>query len=134
MANTTVKDVIFDNGTTIRITENTARKESSVVVMPLYSMDSDNTDTFDYGGVVRTFTLQGITVSEDLATLKEWIESAEALQQGHQDTADGYPVNFIDDLRGTVKVKIMSFDSTMFQGDTVSATWTIKLVESSENA
>ncbi len=134
MANTTVKDIIFQDLDTTFISENRCRKEAIITPMPLYLKDSEDTDVFDFGGVIKTITLTGVFAGANQAACKTWIDSVEDLIQGHQDKSAGYPLTFINDLRGTLKVKIMDFESTQEAGETVSCTWVIKLIESSENA
>lgn len=102
--------------------------------MPLYLSDSDETDVFDFGGTIKIINLTGVYTDTSTANLKTWLESVEALIQGHQDTEAGYPLTFTDDLRGTIKVKVMDFDTTWAQGDVSRINWTLKLVQSSTNA
>lgn len=116
------------------ISENTARKEAILTPMPLYLNDSDDTDVFDFGGCIKTITFSGVYVDTSQANVKVWVDSVEDFIQGHQDTDAGYPLKLTDDLRGALKVKVMDFESTQVAGEVVSCTWTLKLVESSENA
>lgn len=133
-ANTTLSTVTLHDGNTAIIIDNNCRKESSVTVLPLYLSDSDQTDVFDFGGTVKTITLTGVYVGANTAALKAWVDSVEALVQGHQDTDAGYPLTFTDDLRGTIKVKIMTFDTTFTEGNQTKIDWSLKLVQSSTNA
>ncbi len=103
-------------------------------VLPLYLNDSDLTDVFDFGGTVKTINLTGSYIADTVAELKTWIDSIEALIQGHQDVQAGAPYSLVDDLRGTIKVKILNFHSTFVQGEPTRISWTLKLVQSSENA
>jgi len=134
MANTTIAGIVIDNGGNAVVTENDCKKESNLAIMPLYLSDADATDVFDYGGVVKTITLSGSYTAETVAAIKTWVESIEALQNGHQDTDTGYPLTFVDDLRGTLKVKIMDFSSTKTEAAVSRITWSLKLVQSSTNA
>jgi len=134
MGNTTLGGITIHDGTDDIITDNTVRKESVLAVLPLYLSDSDATDVMDFGGVVKTITLTGYHIDTSTANLKTWIDSLEALQQGHQDTGAGAPYTFVDDLRGTIKVKVIDFSSTWVEADPSKVSWTIKLVQSSENA
>lgn len=134
MANTTISGVILHDGSSAVIKDNDCRKESSLAIMPLYLSDADETDVFDYGGVVKIITLSGSYIATSTANLKTWIESVEALQNGHQDTDTGYPLTLVDDLRGTIKVKIMDFSSTSAEAVPTRITWSLKLVQSSTNA
>ena len=134
MADTTIAGIVIDNGGNAVVTENDCKKESNLAIMPLYLSDSDATDVFDYGGVVKTITLSGSYTAASLATIKTWVESIEALQNGHQDTDTGYPLTFVDDLRGTLKVKVLDFSSTKTEAAVSRITWSLKLVQSSTNA
>ncbi len=134
MANTTIKGIILHNGSNIIINDNSAKKVATLVIMPLYLNDADLTDVLDFGGVVKTITLTGVYQGANTAAIKTWIASIEALIQGHQDIQAGAPYTFIDDLRGTIKVKIIDFDTTWLEGDPTKVTWILKIVQSSTNA
>ena len=134
MGNTTLKNITLHNGTTTVIRENDCRKEAVLTILPLYLNDSDLTDVFDFGGTIKIINLTGSFVGANLAAVKTWVDSVEALIQGHQDIAAGAPYTFVDDLRGTIKVKILDFNSTFLEADPVRITWALKLVESSTNA
>ena len=134
MANTTVGNVIFQDLSNSFIRENAARKEALLTPLPLYLMDSDETDVFDFGGTIKIITLIGIFVGDTEAAVKTFVDSAEALIQGNQDTNAGYPLTFKDDRRGTLKVKIMDFESVFVEGFPTAATWVLKIIQSSTNA
>lgn len=134
MANTTLSNVTLHDGANAVISENDCRKESVLTILPLYLSDSDLTDVFDFGGVIKLITLTGVYIGANVAALKSWVDSVEALQQGHQDIDAGAPYTFVDDLRGSIKVKILDFTSTKTEGDSTRISWTIKLVQSSTNA
>ena len=126
--------ITLHDGANAVIKENHCKKESSLSIMPLYLLDSDKTDVFDYGGVVKTITLTGVYLAESTANLKTWIDSVEAMQNGHQDTDSGYPIMFNDDLRGSIYVKVLECDSTWSEAEPTKINWTLKLVQSSTNA
>ncbi len=138
MANTTLSGgglgTITLHGSGSVIIENHAAKEALLTVLPLYLSDSDLTDVFDFGGTTKTINLTGIYLGANIAALKTFVDSVEAYIQGHQDTDAGYPLTFVDDMRGTIKVKIFSFNSTKLEGESTKVGWTMKLVQSSENA
>lgn len=134
MANTTLSGVTLHDGANAIIRENDCRKEAVLAIMPLYLSDSDLTDVFDFGGTIKLITLTGVFIGADIAALKTWVESVEALIQGHQDVDAGAPYSFVDDLRGSIKVKILDFNSTKAEGESTMIRWTLKLVQSSENA
>lgn len=134
MSDTTVGGVTFHNGSNIVIVNNSAKKHSDLTIMPLYSLDSDQTNVFDFGGTTKTINLTGVYISDTLATIKTWVESAEALQQGHQDVGAGYPLTLTDDLRGTIKVKVNNFSSDYVDGDKSRISWILDLVQSGKAA
>ena len=134
MADTTINGIVIHNGSNAVINSNDAVKDGNLVIMPLYLNDSDLTDVFDFGGVTKTITFIGSYVAADVAALKTWVESIEALLQGHQDIAAGAPYILVDDLRGTIKVKVLSFNSPWEQAEPTRVSWTLKLVQASENA
>lgn len=134
MANTTLGGITLHDGSNSIIIENNCRKESVFAIMPLYLSDSDETDVFDFGGTIKIINITGVYINTSIANLKAWINSVEVLIQGHQDTGAGYPLTFVDDLRGTIKVKILDFDSTFPEGTKTKIDWTIKLVQASTNA
>ena len=133
MADTTLGGITLDGGDAT-INENDSKKVAVLAIMPLYLSDSDLTDVFDFGGTVKTITLTGVYVGANVAALKTWIDSVEALIQGHQDVDAGAPYTLVDDLRGTIKVKILDFNSTKPEGQSTMIDWVIKLVQSSTNA
>lgn len=114
------------------IAENTCRKEGVLTPMPMYLMDSTDTEVFDYGGVLKTLNITGIYIGADKAAVKDFIDTCEALIQGCQDVEHGYPVTFQDEFRGTIKVKLLDFESTKTQGEPLIARWTFKLVQAKE--
>jgi len=134
MGNTTLNGIILHNGSNATISENFCVKGSNLTSMPMYSNDSDQTDVFDFGGVTKNITLSGIYIASDIASLKTWIESIEALNQGHQDAEAGAPYNLVDDLRGTIKVKIVNFETKWLEAEPTKIEWNIELIQSSENA
>jgi hypothetical protein len=139
MADTTLSTATLEGtdslGGKAQITENSCRKEAILTPMPLYLQDSDNTDVFDYGGVIKTITLSGTYTDDNgLTTIKSWVAKLESFIQGHQDNLSGYPLTFTDDFRGTLKVKIMEFESSSSAGSPSIITWTLKIVESSLNS
>ncbi len=133
MADTTIKDIIIHDGSSAVIIENTCTKVGNLTVLPLYLNDSDLTDVFDFGGTVKTINFTGSYIAATTANLKTWIDSIEALIQGHQDIQAEAPYTLVDDIRGTIKVKILSFNTTTIQGEPTRVGWTIKLVQSSTN-
>ena len=134
MSNTTINGIIIHDGANAVITENHCDKETFLVEMPLYGSDSDSTNVFDFGGVVKGIRLTGIYIGANVAALKTWIESIEGLQQGHQDQDAGAPYIFADDLRGNLKVKVRSFSTSYISAEPTKIGWTLNIVESSTNS
>ena len=143
MANTTLYGgeesitVTLHDGENAIIKENPCKKDSNLAIMPLYLSDSDETDVFDYGGVVKTISLSGVYIATSIANLRTWIESVESFQNGSQDKDSGYPLDFVDDLRAPspgIKVKVMGFSSNFIEGSPTKITWSLKLVQSSTNS
>lgn len=134
MSNTTLNSVVLHNGSNAVIVENDCRKEGVLTILPLYLNDSDLTDVFDFGGTIKTINLTGSYIAESTANLKTWIESVEELINGHQDVEAGAPWTLVDDLRGTIKVKVLDFNTTWTEADPTRVSWALKLVQSSTNA
>lgn len=134
MANTTVGGITLEGDGNCFIEENNARKEGMLTPMPLYMLDSDETDVFDFGGVIKTINFTGVYVGTSIANVKTFIDSVEALIQGQQDTANGYPLTLTDDTRGTIKVKVSDCDTTKQAGEPLICRWTLKFFQASENA
>ena len=134
MGNTTIAEITLHDGANAVIKDNDCSKTPNLAIMPLYLSDSDETDVFDFGGVVKTITLTGVYIGADVAALRTWIDSLEELAQGHQDEKAGYPLTFVDDLRGILKVKVLDFNSSYQEAVGTKINWTLKIVESSENA
>lgn len=139
MANTTLKNTVTNVTVTLQdlstsfIDDSSTRKEAfGIQPMPLYTQDSNETDVFDYGGVIKTINFIGRFVGGSLAANKSLIEAVENLIQGQQDNSKGYPLTLTDDLKGTLKVKIIDFTSNIVSGDVQTATWTLRLIESSD--
>jgi len=120
----------LDGGGTGQVQEENIKKESFITQMPAYLLDSDETYAFDFGGAVRTVTITG-RATGTLAQIQALITSIEALIQGHQDIDAGYPKDYISDLKGTIKVKILDFDYTWYAGDPNQLYYTLKLIEAS---
>lgn len=126
--------ITLHNGANAIIKSNVVSKKSNLAIMPLYLSDSDDTDVFDYGGVTKLITLTGVFIAETIAELKSWIDSIEAVQNGHQDTDANYPMMFNDDLRGSLYVKVKDFTSEWNEAEPTKINWSLKLVQSSTNA
>lgn len=134
MGNTTVGTITLQDATNSFIQENTCRKEAVLTPMPFYMLDSDETDVYDFGGCIKTISLNGIYIGSSVANVKTYIDSIETLVNGAQDISSGYPLIFTNDYRGTIKVKIMDVETTTVAGNPIMCTWSLKLIQASENA
>ena len=99
MANTTLGGTILEGDGKAFIIDNGARKESNLTPLPLYTKNSDETDVFDFGGVIRVINLQGVYVGTSAADVEQFISTIEYKIQGEQSVERGYPVEFVDDYR-----------------------------------
>lgn len=113
---------------------NSAQKESYLTPMPLYLLDADETEVFDFGGTTKNIDLNGIYIGDDVAACKTFIDAIEGVIQGKQDTQNGYPLTFTDDYRGTIYVKVLYVNSNNEGGEPLIIRWNIKLIQSSQNA
>ena len=134
MANTTLSSITLDGDGNSFIQENSARKEAILTPIPLYLLDSDETDVFDFGGAIKTINLNGVFIGASKAACKTFMDNFEALITGAQDVSNGYPVNFVDDFRGTIKVKILDVETNKIMGEPLIVRWNTKLIEASTNA
>ena len=107
-------------------------KSATLTISPLVFNDSGNTDVIDFGGAVRTIDVTGIMkdTSTNLATNKTALNG---LIQGNQDLSAGYPLTYVSDIEGTVKVKISRVRSTHLGGAPRRLAYIISMVESSVN-
>ncbi len=137
MADTTIQNITLQGDGKAFIRDNVVRKESFLTPMPLYTFDSDETDVYDFGGVVKTLTLTGVYIDTTEANVKTFVDSVENLVNGLQDKSNNAPYKFVDDRRTTssgIKVKIAFFDSTFVEGWPTGCIWILKLINSSDNA
>ena len=134
MGNTTINGFTLHDGINVIISENDCRKEGSLTILPLYMNDSELTDVFDFGGAVKTINITGVLLATDVADQKSWIEDIESLINGVQDSDHGAPYLFTDDLRGSIYVKVLEFNSTRTEGNPNQISWSIKLAQSSTNS
>jgi len=111
------------------VIEENMLKETFIVPMPAYLMDSNETYVFDFGGTQRTINLTG-KFTGTLANIQAFISNMNGLIQGHQDIDAGYPKDYVSDLIGTIKVKVLSFEPTWSAGEPGQLYYTIKLIES----
>ena len=91
MADTTLGAITLQGDGNSFIAENNCKKEAIVSPMPLYLLDSDETDVFDYGGVIKTFNLTGVYIGTSVANCKTFVDTCEGIIQGHQDRQEPKP-------------------------------------------
>ena len=118
------------------IQSETCRILSTVIVLPLPTQSSANTDVFDFGGVTEEITLTGKKI-DTLANIKTFIDyftGATAFINGDQSTS-GNSTLTSDCRTSTISCKVDSFDYTInfgtgSSGNTICE-YTVKLVRSS---
>ena len=103
------------------------RKEAQLETFPIALTDSDETDVFDYGGVIKTITVDTLKTGtlSDLQSLKDAIE---AILNGDQSIT----VPYVSEVHGTLYVKIRDVDYTFISGVPEQLRMTTHLVESSD--
>ena len=134
MASTTLGTVTLDGDGNSFIAETSVRKEAIITPLPLGTLDSDETLVFDFSGCIQTFNIRGVFIGSTAAACKTFIDSIKALIQGNQTPAQGYPLSYVDDFQGTVKVKIMDVECIKEAGEPLVVRWTVKVVQASEDA
>jgi len=82
-------------------------KAANILPLPIPTGDSDETETFDMLGVLKTIGVSGAFTGET-ATIQAKIVAIEAIIDGDQDTS----VSFNSDQTGSVQVKISDFSYT----------------------
>jgi len=131
MGNTTLGAVTLQGDGKSFIANCKVYKEANLTPMPMYTRDSDETYVFDFGGVTKTIDVSGVYIGTDIADCATFITSCQNMIHGHQDVDSGYPISFVDDYRGTIKVKITRFESNTISGEPTIISWNFNLVESS---
>ena len=98
--------------------------------MPLFGSDSDETDVFDFGGTVRKIILTAFKTGTptELATFTIALNT---LINGDQSPDQKYPIDYVSDLLGTIKVKIDNISLTWAAGQPTILRYTIQMIESS---
>lgn len=110
--------------------EGVTKTASQMMESPLFMADSDQTDVFDFGGAVRIITIEVIK-DDTAANLTTFTQALMTLIQGDQSPDKGYPIDYVSDLLGTVKVKIQNISFTWIAGEATKLGYTIKMIESS---
>jgi hypothetical protein len=117
------------------ITEENIDKETYLTPMPGYMIDSAQAYIFDFGGCIRSITIDGVKTGT-LSALQTFVQAIEALVNAHQDVTSGYPKSYVNDLsgtggaQGTIKVKVKNFTYRYTQGVPGEIRYTLKLLES----
>jgi hypothetical protein len=103
-------------------------KTANIIVLPLPTGDSDETETFDMLGVVRTITLSGSFVGSRDDIVAD-IESFEALVDGEQETSYELDVDEISADTLYVKIESIRTNWDLSQHPSNKCDYTIKLVQ-----
>lgn len=108
------------------IQSETVKKTAQITPLPLPLSDSNQTDVFDFGGVIRTISLTTVK-SGNTAALQSLITALNNILDGDQVST----VPYVSDLFGTINVKLMDVSFTYVAGKPLTMTMSIRLVESS---
>lgn len=130
----TLGSITLDGDGNSFVEETSARKESILTPLPLYSKDSSETDVFDFGGTMKSISITGIYIGNSITDCKNWIQALEALINGQQDPQSGYPILYSDSARGDIYVKVQDIETTKMKAAPTIVFWSIKLIEASQNA
>lgn len=114
------------------IQEEGVTKTADLDVQPPLYTDSDETDAFDNGGSVRRINAKFTKIVDSWSDAATFSQALFTLINGDQSPPE-YPLNYVSDILGTIKVKIESIDVTNVhrEGPCV-VTYSLKLVECSE--
>lgn len=106
-------------------------KVADLTPEPLYASDSDDTPVFDYGGCIRRVVIKFKKV-DSFTNLATFLQALMTLINGDQ-TPPHYPVTFVSDALGTLKVKIERIDPilTVSEGPCILE-YKLHLIESSD--
>lgn len=118
-----------DYGGTL-ISENVV-KDANLMPFPLFTLDSDDTEVFDFGGAIRIITIQAShnDTTTNLATFSQ--NKLMPLISGDQEnTSTDGNLTYTSTILGTVSVKIMHVDQDKPPGEPRKLVYTIKMVES----
>lgn len=107
------------------------KKESYLTPMPLYGSDSTDTIIFDFGGVNKTLNVSGIYIGTNIADCASFIALVEGRVNGKQDSSSGFPIDYVDDYRGTIKVKVGDCQTDVVMGEPLIVRWEFTLLQSS---
>ena len=114
------------------ILEESGSVESSLLVFPLPFSDSEDTDVQDFGGVVNNTTLQGILTDTPANLAISWA-AIKGLVNGDQSSDNNYPLSYVSDVQGTIKMKFHTVTFTYIAGIPRKLGYSIKMVQASNN-
>ena len=126
-------NVTLDNGTTKILTRENIRKIGNLLVLPLPLSDSIDTQAFDYMGVVKEFSLNGVIIDTQ-ANVATFMNSIMNILNGNQ-SFDGNVTYHSDLMNANFSIKVDNFDFTLEPGTSSTAyklEWSLKLVESDD--
>lgn len=105
-------------------------KTSDLEVEPLIYSDSNETDVFDSGGCIRRITVSFKKI-DTFTNLSTFVKALLTLINGAQ-TPPHYPLNYVSDSLGTIKVKIERIDPILTVTDgPCMLIYTLDMIESS---
>ena len=114
------------------IQEERPKKTGDLEASPLVGLDSSDTDVFDNGGCVLETTLRIKKIVASFTDAGTFIRALLTLINGDQ-LPPHYPITYVSDILGTIKVKVKKIDAPVIVGDgPCSVFYTLTLIESSE--
>lgn len=89
------------------------RKSGNIIVLPIPTLDSDETEAIDLGGNTRTITMTGLFDTNTVADTKAKADALRGLM-----TANQTPITLSTDQTGSVSVMVRNVDITWDISDT----------------
>lgn len=114
------------------VLEESCSIDANLLVFPLPFSDSTDTDVQDFGGVVNTTNIQGILNDTPANLATSWAALRELIN-GDQSSDTNYPLSYVSDIQGTIKVKIQNLTFTHLAGIPRKLGYSLKMVQSSTN-
>lgn len=115
-----------------QILEESCSIDANLLVFALPFSDSSDTDVQDFGGVTNTTTIQGILTDTPANLATSWA-ALRSLINGDQSSDNNYPLSYVSDIQGTIKMKFHTITFTYLAGIPRKLGYSIKMVESSNN-
>lgn len=110
-------------------------KRARLQIMPIPLADSDDTESFDVGGVVRTVKISG-SYGETSPAIGTWAATMLALVDGDQKKSAGdYGYDYVDDFLGvTINVKVEFFNFEFVKGNPNEIEYVLEMVETTNTS